>query len=49
MKYTRLGDLLIDAGVITQEQLIRALAAQKQTHQHWAGNWSPPDASPSAS
>lgn len=33
MKYTRLGDLLIDAGVITQEQLDQALAAQKQTHQ----------------
>lgn len=33
MKYTRLGDLLIDAGVITQKQLDQALAAQKQTHQ----------------
>lgn len=29
----RLGDLLIDAGVITQEQLAQALEKQKQTHQ----------------
>lgn len=33
MKYTRLGDLLIDAGVIDEEQLSKALAAQKETHQ----------------
>ena len=33
MKYTRLGDLLIDAGVIDNDQLMQALAAQKQTHQ----------------
>lgn len=33
MKYTRLGDLLIDAGVITNDQLMQALAAQKETHQ----------------
>ena len=31
MKYTRLGDLLIDAGVINEEQLQTALAAQKET------------------
>ncbi len=31
MKFTRLGDLLIDAGVITQEQLGQALANQKIT------------------
>ena len=31
MKFTRLGDLLIDAGVITQEQLGQALANQKKT------------------
>ena len=31
MKFTRLGDLLIDAGVITDEQLGQALANQKQT------------------
>ena len=31
MKYTRLGDLLVDAGVITDEQLGEALAHQKQT------------------
>ena len=31
MKFTRLGDLLIDAGVITQEQLSQALANQKKT------------------
>ena len=31
MKYTRLGDLLIDAGLINNEQLEAALAAQKQT------------------
>ncbi len=33
MKYTRLGDLLVDAGVIDNQQLMDALAAQKQTHQ----------------
>lgn len=33
MKYTRLGDLLIDAGVINNDQLMQGLAAQKQTHQ----------------
>jgi type IV pilus assembly protein PilB len=33
MKYTRLGDLLIDAGVINQEQLEQALKAQKQKKQ----------------
>ena len=33
MKYTRLGDLLIDAGVINDDQLTKALAAQKETHQ----------------
>ena len=31
MKFTRLGDLLIDAGVITDEQLGQALANQKKT------------------
>ena len=31
MKFTRLGDLLIDAGVITDEQLSEALANQKKT------------------
>ena len=31
MKFTRLGDLLIDAGVITDEQLGEALANQKKT------------------
>lgn len=31
MKYTRLGDLLVDAGVITQDQLDVALAQQKET------------------
>lgn len=33
MKFTRLGDLLVDAGVISDEQLMQALAAQKETHQ----------------
>lgn len=33
MKYTRLGDLLIDAGVISQEQLDTALKVQKEKHQ----------------
>ena len=33
MKYTRLGDLLIDAGVINQEQLERTLKRQKETKQ----------------
>lgn len=33
MKYVRLGDLLIDAGAITEEQLEQALALQKDTHQ----------------
>ena len=32
MKFTRLGDLLIDAGVITDKQLGEALANQKKTH-----------------
>lgn len=31
MKYTRLGDLLVDAGVINEEQLSEALTAQKET------------------
>ena len=31
MKYTRLGDLLVDAGVISQEQLDTALAQQKES------------------
>ncbi len=31
MKYTRLGDLLIDAGLINQEQLDQALKRQKET------------------
>ena len=31
MKYTRLGDLLVDAGVITDETLATALAQQKET------------------
>ncbi|MBO7674904.1 MAG: type II/IV secretion system protein [Atopobiaceae bacterium] len=31
MRFTRLGDLLIDAGVITNEQLGQALANQKKT------------------
>lgn len=31
MKYTRLGDLLVDAGVINEEQLQTALAQQKET------------------
>ncbi|MDD4381452.1 MAG: ATPase, T2SS/T4P/T4SS family, partial [Atopobiaceae bacterium] len=31
MKHTRLGDLLVDAGAITQDQLTAALAAQKGT------------------
>ena len=33
MAYMRLGDLLIASGVITQEQLDKALAVQKETHQ----------------
>lgn len=33
MKYTRLGDLLVDAGVITDGQLKQALAEQKKTGQ----------------
>ncbi|MBQ9020469.1 MAG: Flp pilus assembly complex ATPase component TadA [Eggerthellaceae bacterium] len=31
MKYTRLGDLLVDAGVISQDQLDTALAQQKES------------------
>ena len=33
MAYMRLGDLLIASGVITQEQLDKALTVQKETHQ----------------
>ncbi len=33
MKYTRLGDLLVDAGYITDEQLNHALTVQKEKHQ----------------
>lgn len=33
MAYMRLGDLLIASGVIMQEQLDKALAVQKETHQ----------------
>lgn len=33
MKYTRLGDLLIDAGLISQEQLEQALKTQKEKKQ----------------
>lgn len=33
MKYERLGDLLVDAGEITEEQLAKALTLQKDTHQ----------------
>lgn len=33
MKYTRLGDLLVGSGVISQDQLQSALAEQKNTHQ----------------
>ena len=28
----RLGDLLVDAGVISQDQLVKALQVQKQCH-----------------
>ena len=31
MKYMRLGDLLVDAGVITEEQLMSALKSQKES------------------
>ena len=33
MKQKRLGDMLIDAGVITQDQLLLALKKQKETHE----------------
>ena len=33
MKYARLGDLLVDAGYITAEQLDSALSVQKEKHQ----------------
>ena len=33
MKFTRLGDLLIDAGTITEEQLQEGLAKQSETHE----------------
>ncbi|MDO4405098.1 MAG: GspE/PulE family protein [Atopobiaceae bacterium] len=32
MRYMRLGDLLVDAGVITNDQLMSALKSQKQSH-----------------
>ena len=32
MKYMRLGDLLVDAGVISEEQLLGALKTQKESH-----------------
>lgn len=32
MRYMRLGDLLVDAGVITNDQLTSALKSQKQSH-----------------
>lgn len=32
MRYMRLGDLLVDAGVITNEQLASALESQKKSH-----------------
>lgn len=32
MKYMRLGDLLVDAGVITNDQLMSALKSQKESH-----------------
>ena len=31
MKYMRLGDLLVDAGVITEDQLMSALKSQKES------------------
>jgi len=31
MKYMRLGDLLVDAGVITEDQLMAALKSQKES------------------
>lgn len=34
MAYMRLGDLLVSSGVITNEQLEKALEMQKETKEH---------------
>lgn len=35
MSYKRLGEILTDAGVISQEQLSQALKLQKDTKKGW--------------
>ena len=49
MAYMRLGDLLIAAGAITDEQLQAALQAQKPAASAWATCSSTAASSPSAS